>query len=191
MCNTNSWKTLQDGIMFKQQNYYGSCFAAAYQNLAANIYLSRREMFVGNYYDIERQEYNYMLHRGCDIIENSPPTTNVQTFMTDDLNHRGFSRNLLFNAITVQDLIGFATNENRYNMGFTLWTGDNSNLHACALFIKNINGKDHYIYLDSNITYISADFKYYAQPCSNKLYALNELGLHDSLIQGGMTAYFY
>lgn len=185
-----SWTTLQGGIMFKRQNYYGSCFAAAYQNLAANINRCRRNIFTGDYYDIECQEYNYMSKKDCNIESEAPPKTYLKDFIAE-IPRLEYSTSTIYQNITMKELIDFANHEKRYNMGFTLWIGDNSQWHAHALFIKNIENVDYYIYLDSNITYISADFKYYAQPCSNKRDALNELGLHDSLIQGGMTAYFY
>lgn len=184
-----SWTTLQGGIMFKRQNYYGSCFAAAYQNLAANIYLSRRNIFTGDYYDIECQEYNYMSKKDCDIESEAPPETYLKDFIAE-IPRLEYSTSTIYQNITMKELIDFANHEKRYNMGFTLWIGDNSQWHACALFIKNINGEDHYIYLNSNYSYGPTDFIFYAQLCSRRD-ALNELGLHDSLIQGGMTAYFY
>lgn len=187
-----SWQTLNGNIQFKKQNYINSCFAAAYQNLCANLGTNSRHLFCGKYNIIENAEYDYMLkNHGFHIDNISPETTYIHGFISNCLNPLGFSRNTILNDgnITVDTLYRFGQTPN-YTTSYILNYGDNQRQHACAFFIKKIEGEDHYILLDSCNDYRPTDFIYYSCPCSDGIDSLNRLWLYDNLIHGGMKVIF-
>lgn len=168
-----SWITLPGDIQYKQQNYYGSCFAAAYQNLYANLPFSRNRRQLDD--SIEKLEYQYMYDKHeCDIdqVNVAPNIIDVVSFVAEELSTSEICHFNFTPDITEDELVILGTKKNG-NIGYIL----SVNNHAHALFVKQINSIDYYIALDSNLNYTYDDFCYYASPCANGIQSLGHLQL--------------
>lgn len=193
MHRIESWQTLAGGVRFKKQNYYCSCFAAAYQNLMANLSPSRQHLCTGSYCGIEDVEQRYMLNRyQCDLSKKSPKTPYVNAFAHDYIDPLRCSTNSIRNdgSVTVDTLYRFYAQIPNRTTGYILNIGNTGRLHAWALFIKRINGEDRYVFLDGCGDYMPIDFPDYAQICERGRAGLEDLRLYDFRIHGGMMAIF-
>lgn len=185
-----SWEMLNGNILFKRQNYPGSCFAAAYQILCANLSTSNRVRYSGIDSQIEDQEHTYMLAKQCDIDQSckAPNIIMINEFVSTVIDPLSYSENRIRTEILEEEL--YELGQNRiYTIGYILYLDMGHGYHAQPFFIKQINGADHFISLNSSVDpprYLSD----YALPCNAPIEQMGPFGLGSYRIHGGMTVLF-